>query len=168
MEPPSRYAGTDIIIEDARWRASVPGTERAIRRALVAVARQGGPDFTQSPAPSILLATDRVVKRLNARFRDKNKPTNVLTFEPLSPAHGGDIVLGYETVRREAAAASRSLRAHLSHLVVHGALHLAGYDHHHPGEAREMEGIETRTLRSLGFGDPWRQGNWQQAGSVRI
>ena len=163
MEPPSRHAGTDIIIEDARWRASVSDLERTIRRALTASTRQGGPDFSQVPAPSIVLSADRVVKRLNARFRGRNKPTNVLTFEPLSPPHGGDIVLGFETVTREAQAAGRSVRAHLSHLVVHGALHLAGYDHHHPGEAREMESVETRTMRSLGFADPWRQG-----GSVRI
>ncbi|GBD56229.1 rRNA maturation RNase YbeY [Gluconobacter wancherniae] len=163
MEPPSRHAGTDIIIEDARWRASVSDLERTIRRALTASTRQGGPDFSQVPAPSIVLSADRVVKRLNARFRGRNKPTNVLTFEPLSPLHGGDIVLGFETVTREAQTAGRSVRAHLSHLVVHGALHLAGYDHHHPGEAREMESVETRTMRSLGFADPWRQG-----GSVRI
>jgi len=163
MEPPSRHAGTDIIIEDARWRASVSDLERTIRRALTASTRQGGPDFAQVPAPSIVLSADRVVKRLNARFRGRNKPTNVLTFEPLSPLHGGDIVLGFETVTREAQAAGRSVRAHLSHLVVHGALHLAGYDHHNPGEAREMESVETRTMRSLGFADPWRQG-----GSVRI
>ncbi|EHH69407.1 rRNA maturation RNase YbeY [Gluconobacter morbifer] len=158
MEPPSPHAGTDIIIEDARWRASVPDTERVVRRAIAAVPRQGGPDFAVSPPPSILLSTDRVVKRLNGHFRNRNKPTNVLTFEPVSPQHGGDIILAYETVRREAQAARRSLRAHLSHLVVHGLLHLAGYDHHHPGEAREMEGVETRTMRALGFGDPWRQG----------
>ncbi|MBM3098460.1 rRNA maturation RNase YbeY [Gluconobacter cerinus] len=157
MEPPSRHAGTDIIIEDARWRSSVSDTERTIHRALTVVARQGGPDFSRSPAPSILLSTDRIVKRLNARFRNKNKPTNVLTFEPVSPLHGGDIILGYETVRKEADAAHRSMRAHLSHLVVHGALHLAGYDHYLPGEARDMEGVETRTMRQLGFGDPWRQ-----------
>ncbi|QDH17675.1 rRNA maturation RNase YbeY [Swingsia samuiensis] len=158
MEPPSTRADIDIIIEDPRWRFSIPNTKRAIYRAFQAVTRQKGADFENTPMPTVLLSTDRVVKRLNSRFRNKNKPTNVLTFEPLSPLHGGDIILGYETVHKEAVSAQRSMRAHLSHLVVHGVLHLSGYDHHHPGEAREMEGIETRTMRQLGFGDPWKQG----------
>lgn len=158
MEPPSPHAATDILIEDARWRAAVRDAERTIWRALAAVARQGGPDFSSGPAPSILLSSDRVVKRLNARFRNRNKPTNVLTFTPVAPGHGGDIILGFETVIREARAANRSMRAHLSHLVMHGALHLDGHDHHHPGEARAMESLESKALRSLGFGDPWKNG----------
>ncbi len=104
----------------------------------------------------MLLASDATVKRLNARHRGRNKPTNVLTFDPAAPGLPGDIVLALGTVRREAAAAGKRPAHHLAHLVVHGVLHLAGHDHHHPGEARRMEMAEARILRRLGLPNPWR------------
>jgi probable rRNA maturation factor len=103
-----------------------------------------------------VLSSDRAVKRLNARHRRRNTPTNVLTFEPVRGFAGGDIVLALETVRREAAASGRRPAHHLAHLVVHGALHLRGLDHHGAGEARRMEMAETRILRSIGIPNPWK------------
>ena len=93
----------------------------------------------------VVLAADRTVRRLNARHRGQNRPTNVLTYT--APAH--EMVLALGVIRREAAAAGRRPAHHLAHLVVHGALHLAGHDHHHPGEARRMELAEARILHRL-------------------
>jgi len=98
-----------------------------------------------------------VVKRLNARHRGRNAPTNVLTFDPAGPGSPGEIILALGTVRREAAEAGRTPAAHLAHLVVHGALHLAGHDHDHPGAARRMELAEARVLHRLGLPNPWKR-----------
>jgi len=130
----------EVIVEDAAWRRMVPHLEALVVRAALAA---GG-------AGSILLTSDRAVRRLNARYRGKDKPTNVLTFE------SGDIALAAGVVRREAAAAGKRVADHLVHLVVHGALHLRGEDHGAAGQARRMEMLETRLLRGLGVANPWR------------
>jgi len=104
----------------------------------------------------IVLSSDRAVRRLNARDRGRNKPTNVLTYPAPAPGMPGEIVLALGTVLREAAAAGRRPGHHLAHLVVHGALHLAGHDHHHPGEARRMEQEEARLLHRIRVPNPWR------------
>ncbi len=145
MDPDSRRgpaaeAGPEIIVDDPRWRRLVPRAERVARRAAL----------TAGGAGTVLLASDQAVRRLNARHRGRNKPTNVLTFE------SGDIVLALGVVRREARAQRRLPAHHLAHLVVHGALHLQGHDHHHPGEARRMEMAEARLLRRIGVPNPWR------------
>jgi probable rRNA maturation factor len=129
------------------WRRVVPGAEAVAARAARAA---GG-------AGSVVLADDRTVQRLNARHRGRNKPTNVLTYEPPAPGLGGDVILALDTVSREAAAAGRRPRHHLAHLVVHGALHLQGYDHHHPGGARRMEMAEARILHRLRVPNPWKR-----------
>jgi len=94
---------------------------------------------------------------LNARFRDRDYPTNVLTFvyddvEPLA----GDLVLCVPVVRREAREQGKTFRAHCAHLVIHGMLHLQGFDHMRPADARRMEARETRLLARLGYQDPYR------------
>ncbi|OUJ01033.1 rRNA maturation RNase YbeY [Acetobacter cibinongensis] len=143
-------AEPEILVEDRRWRSYVTGVETAVRRALAACAGVG-----LQPG-SVVLSCDRVVKRLNGAHRGKHKPTNVLTFEPPPGFPGGDIILAFETVLREAQKAGRPVRNHLMHLVIHGSLHLAGYDHHHAGEAREMEMLESRLLSRLGVPNPWK------------
>jgi len=127
-------------VDDPAWRAAVRGAEAIAIRA--ARAAGGG---------AVVLASDAVVKRLNHRHRGRNKPTNVLTFDT-----GGEIILALGTVRREARAAGRRAAHHLAHLVVHGALHLRGHDHHHPGDARRMERAESRILHRIGVPNPWR------------
>ena len=138
-----------VLVQDVRWRGVVPGAERLAARAAVAA---GG-------AGTVVLTGDREVKALNALHRRRNKPTNVLTFDLLPGAGflGGDIVLALGTVRREAAAAGRSVGDHLAHLVVHGALHLRGHDHHSVGDARRMEMAEARILRGIGVANPWKR-----------
>jgi probable rRNA maturation factor len=136
-----------IIVEDPAWRRLVRGADAVAARAAAAA----------GTSATVVLASDLDVKRLNAAHRGRNKPTNVLTFEAVSPGAGGDIILALGTVRREAAAFGRRVAHHLTHLVVHGALHLRGHDHHGAGDARRMEMAETRILRRLGVPDPWRQ-----------
>ena len=97
------------------------------------------------------------MRRLNARDRGRDKPTNVLTY-PAASAHAQpEMLLAFGVIRREAAAFRRPLRNHLAHLVVHGALHLAGHDHHGAGEARSMEMQEARILHRLRIPNPWKR-----------
>jgi probable rRNA maturation factor len=106
---------------------------------------------------TVVLASDAAVKRLNARHRGRNKPTNVLTFPPTARGLPGEIVLARGTVRREARAAQRHPAHHLAHLVVHGALHLQGHDHTQAGAARRMELAEARILGRLRLPNPWKR-----------
>jgi probable rRNA maturation factor len=102
--------------------------------------------------------------RLNARFRGRDRPTNVLSFPaaPLPRAAGaaavplGELVICPQVLRAEARAQAKPLRAHWAHLVVHGALHLAGYDHVRSSDARRMQRREVAVLRRLGFANPYR------------
>ena len=140
-------AGIQIIVDDPAWRRTVRHAEAMAARA----ARAAG------IAGTVLLASDNVVKRLNARYRGRNKPTNVLTFEPAGPGVAGELVLAFGAVKREAAQAGRQPAHHLAHLIVHGGLHLQGHDHHAAGAARRMEMAETRILRRLGVANPWKR-----------
>ncbi len=119
----------------------IPRVERLAARAAAAAGGVG----------TVVLASDGAVKRLNARHRGRNKPTNVLTFD------SGDVILAAGVVRREAAAAGRRAAHVLAHLVVHGALHLRGHDHGGAGEARRMELHEARILHTLRVPNPWRR-----------
>ena len=167
MEPPSSRPGRrpgaepgdctrerdhDVVVTvaDRRWRRLVPGVARIVRRAAREAAREGG------GAAAIVLDGDLAVRRLNARHRGRNQPTNVLTFEPPPGLAGGDIVLALGVVRREALAGNRRPAHHLAHLVVHGVLHLQGHDHGGAGEARRMEAAEARILARLGVPNPWK------------
>jgi probable rRNA maturation factor len=102
--------------------------------------------------------------RLNARYRGRDNPTNVLSFpQPPLPARAraavralGDLVICPTVLRGEARAQSKALRAHWAHLVVHGTLHLIGYDHERAADARRMERREIAVLRRLGFANPYR------------
>ena len=147
--PSQHTVPATVLVQDAGWHRLVRGAPRLAVRAAQAA---GG-------AGTVVLSSDRAVKSLNALHRRRNKPTNVLTFESLESVKGGflggDIVLALGTVRREAAAAGRPAAHHLAHLVVHGALHLRGYDHHRAGDARRMELEEARILHRLGVPNPW-------------
>jgi probable rRNA maturation factor len=136
-----------VIVAEPAWRRLLRRPEALVARAVRAA---GG-------AGSVVLANDAMVQRLNARYRGRNKPTNVLTFEPPAAGLTGEIVLALGTVRREALAAGKRPAAHLAHLVVHGVLHLQGYDHAAAGEARRMEMAEARVLHRLGLPNPWRR-----------
>jgi probable rRNA maturation factor len=139
-----------VIVIDPAWRRFVPRVVVLVSRA----ARVAG--IAAMPAcpagVSVVLADDRLVRGLNARHRGRNKATNVLTYEDPAP----ELVLALGVIRREAAAAGRRVAHHVAHLVVHGALHLLGYDHDHPGDARRMEMAESRLLHRIGVPNPWK------------
>jgi probable rRNA maturation factor len=110
---------------------------------------------------ALKLVSQPQMRALNRRFRGKDKPTNVLAF-PAMPSPGatprplGDVVICPVVLRREALAQGKTLQAHWAHLVVHGALHLVGFDHERERDARRMEKREIAVLRSLGFDNPYR------------
>lgn len=140
---------------------------------ITTLAYQVGTDYLGAalPAPeiSILLTNDAEVMALNLEHRDKAGPTNVLSFPALTadqiessvfggvehPILLGDVVLAFETVDAEAARANKPLADHLAHLLVHGILHLLGFDHATDGTAHRMETLEVDILRRLGVGDPY-------------
>ena len=112
---------------------------------------------------ALKLVSQPQMQALNRQFRGKDKPTNVLAFPAVttpgaSPQPLGDVVICPAVLRREARVQGKTLQAHWAHLVVHGALHLAGFDHEDENDARRMERREIAVLRSLGFGNPYRMG----------
>ena len=157
-------SGPDIAVSltAGGWAAALPGVEDlCLRVAAVALG------VARLPADrlelSILLADDATVRDLNLRYRGQDRPTNVLSFAALDgsppPAEGpillGDVVLAWETVEAEAVRDGKTVAQHLSHLVVHGVLHLLGYDHQVDDQAREMESLESALLGALGVPDPY-------------
>ena len=144
-----------VLVDDSRWRKAVPDVERLCRRFAQAALPLSG----VQGALCIALADDRAAHALNRRFRGIDKPTNVLSF----PARDmdtadealGDILIAFETSAREAKADRIALGDHLAHLVVHGALHLRGYDHECAADAEIMETLETELLARLGVADPY-------------
>ena len=138
---------SEITIAEPAWRRFVPQAAAIAGRAAQAA----------GTSASIVLASDRAVRLLNSRDREKNKPTNVLTYDPPAAGMDGEVILALGTIRREAAAQGRRPAHHLAHLVVHGALHLAGHDHINAGDARRMEMAEARILHRLRVPNPWRR-----------
>jgi probable rRNA maturation factor len=136
----------DVIVETPAWRRFVRRPEEVVRRAAA---------LLDEPMV-VVLSDDREVRKLNARHRGIDKPTNVLTFDPLA-GEPGELVLALGVVRREAEAQGRRISDHLAHLVLHGGLHLLGYDHEHPGDARRMELEEAWLMSLLHRPNPWRQ-----------
>lgn len=98
---------------------------------------------------SILLTNDAFIQKLNAKYRKIDKPTNVLSFPMDDEVMRGDIIISYETVKKEAELENKSMKDHLALMVAHGTLHLAGYDHIKDNEAKEMETLERKILTSI-------------------
>ena len=143
----------DIEVEDDVWSADVPDVEGVVARAAEQVAPPG--DVV------ILLTDDEAVRDLNDRFRGKNRPTNVLSFPAPENArpHLGDIVLAHGVCAAEAREQGKPFADHLSHLVIHGILHLMGHDHEADDEAEAMEAQERMLLAALGIPDPYLSRN---------
>lgn len=124
--------------------------------------REGQPFPLQPTEVSLVFADDEMIREINAEWRDKDKPTNVLSFPafPVTPGKMpgpmlGDIIIARETVEREAVELDKTFEDHLTHLMVHGFLHLFGYDHMEVNDAEKMEALETRILAELGLSDPY-------------
>jgi len=145
----------EVEVAADAWTAAEPEAERlAAGAAEATLAAEGRAD---AGAIAILLADDETVRALNARFRGKDSPTNVLAFPapPMTSGHLGDVALAYGVCVREAAAQGKTLGEHLVHLAAHGVLHLLGYDHQTDAEAESMEARERLILATLGVPDPY-------------
>ena len=141
----------DIRVEAAQWTGALGDCEAFALRVLShAVLEEGAPG-----ALAVLLSDDAALRVLNAQWRGQDKPTNVLSF-PAPEGFGlGDIALAFETVEREAREQGKTLSAHAAHLLVHGFLHLLGYDHETEADAEAMEARERGILAALGVADPY-------------
>lgn len=150
----------DVIEDDGDWR--VLGSEETaaalVTAAVEAVALAVPLADWPGTAVAVALSNDSAVAALNGQYRGKPKPTNVLSF-PAGPGAEagflGDIVLAQETVVREADEQATAVADHLTHLVVHGVLHLIGYDHETRDEAERMESLEVTILKGLGIANPY-------------
>jgi probable rRNA maturation factor len=164
-ELPRRCVG--IVVADDRW-AEIDGLEDLLSRAVETTISELKCAPSHPVSLDIALSSDAEVRALNAQYRGKDKPTNVLSFPAMdipagSASNGsrfiGDVILAYETTAAEAAAEGKALNAHAAHLAVHGMLHLLGHDHETDDEADEMEALETAILGKLGFPDPYSERN---------
>jgi probable rRNA maturation factor len=159
----------DCIIEDPRWAELEALATTATDAALTRLGLE--PSVFEI---SVLACDDTRIAALNSDFRSKAKPTNVLSWPsdergaavdgemPVAPQIGpdnelGDIAIAYDTCAREAEEAGKSMRDHTLHLLVHGTLHLLGFDHERDRDATLMEGLETEILGKLGLRDPYRE-----------
>ncbi|MGJ8617521.1 MAG: rRNA maturation RNase YbeY [Sulfitobacter sp.] len=163
----------DIVIEDNRWQSTDIATlaQTAVQATLAA--HNLDPNQTEI---TILACDDTRIADLNADFRGKPTPTNVLSWpteergaatagdNPQTPKPGldgmielGDIAISFDTCKAEAAAAGKSIEAHVTHLIIHGVLHLLGYDHIRDPDATLMEQLEAGILGKLGHDDPYRE-----------
>lgn len=150
----------ELSIEAQGWN-EVPDAEALIQHALEAAERKAGLQLAPEAEVSVLLCDDATIQELNANWRGKNTPTNVLSFPAAVPgklaerALLGDIAIAWETTAREASAEGKPVTNHLTHLAVHGFLHLVGFDHERAADAEIMEGLETNILAGLGIPDPY-------------
>ena len=148
----------EVSLGEGEWPDGEEAADWCSRAACAALAGAG----RTGPAEiSVLLGSDSEIRELNRRFRGRDRPTNVLSFPaggepwPGGPPPLGEIALAGTTVRREAVAQRKTLHDHLCHLVVHGTLHLLGFDHRTEEEAVRMERLEARCLETLSIADPY-------------
>ena len=154
--------GIDVIIEDEAWLGVVPGVEALARRCFGAAARRE-PKIAGTVA--LLLCDDDAIRDLNRRFRGKDKATNVLSF-PSGDASGGvlgDLAVASGVCMREAAENGAPVEGYAAHLLVHGLLHLVGYDHEADQDAEIMEALESEILDALGVYNPYAAEEQDQA-----
>jgi len=155
---------TEVLIVADAWN-SEPDADAVIQRAVAVAAEMADAD-TADAELAVMLTDDAGIRTLNSNWRGIDKPTNVLSFPALRPPTGvsgaddippmlGDIAIAYETARREADDEQKPFDHHLSHLAVHGFLHLVGYDHETDDEAEAMEALEIEILAQLGIPDPY-------------
>ena len=157
---------TEVLVVADGWRAE-PDAEAVIHRAIAAAAEfvhAGEAGFGEAEL-AVMLTDDAGIRTLNSNWRGIDKPTNVLSFPALQPTGSGgpdeaprmlgDIAIAYETTRKEADDEQKPFDHHLSHLAIHGFLHLMGYDHETDDDAEAMEILEQEILAQLGIPDPY-------------
>ena len=165
-----------LVKASTKWQAAFPSMKKKIEQAAAAAFLNG-----KKPAAfdkrafeiTVVLADDKMIKNLNHDFRGKNMPTNVLSFPQFNMAKFrktilddfskkeeiplGDVVLAFETIKRESRLEKKKLESHVLHLVIHGVLHLLGYDHMNDKDAKKMEKMECDILETLGYPDPYNE-----------
>jgi probable rRNA maturation factor len=151
-----------LVVADC-WQTE-PNAEAVIHRAITTAAAMVDADTAEAEL-AVMLTDDTGIRTLNSNWRGIDKPTNVLSFPALQPSRAGgpddaprmlgDIAIAYETTRKEADDEQKPFDHHLSHLAVHGLLHLIGYDHEKDDEADAMEALEQEILARLGIPDPY-------------
>jgi probable rRNA maturation factor len=161
--PHSAIPITEVLVVADCWQDE-PDAEAVIQRAIAAAAETVDADVADAEL-AVMLTDDSGIRTLNSNWRGVDKPTNVLSFPALQPAGGlgedepprmlGDIAIAYQTMRREADDEQKPFDHHLSHLAVHGFLHLIGYDHENDDDAEAMETLEQEILAQLGIPDPY-------------
>jgi probable rRNA maturation factor len=154
---------TEVLVVAGCWQDE-PEAEAVIQRAIAAAAETVDADVGDAEL-AVMLTDDAGIRTLNNNWRGIDKPTNVLSFPALQPTAArqprdaphmlGDIAIAYQTLRKEADDEQKSFDHHLSHLAVHGFLHLIGYDHEQDDQAEAMEALEREILAQLGIADPY-------------
>jgi probable rRNA maturation factor len=157
------YPATEVLVTADCWQREADA-EATIHRAIEAASAMVDAD-TADAELAIMLTDDAGIRTLNKNWRNIDKPTNVLSFPALQPSGPaldddaprmlGDIAIAYETTRAEADAEHKPFEHHLSHLAIHGFLHLVGYDHENDDDAELMEDLERNILAQLGIPDPY-------------
>jgi probable rRNA maturation factor len=147
----------DIRVESGVWP---DGLQTIAERAVAAALARADVEIAGPVEVSVLLTGDAEQQALNKKWREIDRPTNILSFaqtDPFSPLFGplGDLSLAYETLSREASDLEKTFCDHFAHLLVHGTLHLCGYDHDTDAKALVMETLETEILAELGIADPY-------------
>lgn len=157
----------DLRVDCKAWKDALPDVKKTVEKAVRAAWKAGNTgDFAlpvKNAEVSVMLTNDDAVHALNREYRGVDRPTNVLSFaalddedEPIvDPMLLGDIVVAFETTEREAAEQNKSPEEHFFHLIVHGVLHLIGYDHVENADAEVMEALETKIMIENGMDDPY-------------
>jgi len=153
IQPVTKSFELTVIEQAGDWRDWSGDAEHIV--ATVFKVSQHSPD---DKAIALVLSDDAQIRQMNRDFRGKDKPTNVLSFPSDAPDEWGDIIVSEETIRKEAAEQGKTFHDHFVHMLVHGTLHLLGYDHEIEAEAEEMEALEIDILSELGVENPYENG----------
>ena len=158
----------DIIVDAPDWKR-IADLENLATRAVRASCSASGAKLARGGEVAITFCDDAAIRTLNAEWRKRDAATNVLSFptpgRPEEKLLLGDVVIAYETVAREALEQGKKFEDHTSHMIIHGFLHLIGYDHETPEEADVMEALERRIAMALGASDPYEQETGELSGS---
>jgi probable rRNA maturation factor len=149
--PLKNELSADILINFSSWEKH-PGLKELIKLAIMQTVSYV--DIKGYNEISVLLTSDTQIEQLNRQYRSINQPTNVLSF-PSEKPHLGDIILSYEYIQKELINLNKKFEEHISHLIIHGTLHLYGFDHENDKNAGTMENMERHIMGELGYNDPY-------------
>jgi len=152
-EPPSFEV--NLTINDTRWADAITHIESIIHHTLITLLEQESCEHGAMVA--VVLSNDDEIQTLNRDFRHKDKPTNVLSFPDGEEGALGDIILSFDTLKREASEQNKTFQHHIIHMLTHGTLHLLGHDHEEDGEAAIMEAREISFLKTFNISNPYSE-----------